>query len=56
MKQIEVSDDEILALEAIKIYISNEILNAEIEENSDKEEHFGRMESAIDSIIEKYNS
>ena len=51
MKQIPISKDEISSLEAMKIYISNEILNLEIEEDSEKEKVFLKMESTIDSII-----
>ena len=40
MKQIPISKDEISSLEAMKIYISNEILNLEIEEDSEKEKVF----------------
>lgn len=56
MKQITISSDEISALESMKIYISNEIINAEVEENSEKEEIFMKIESALDSIVKKYNS
>ena len=56
MKQIPISKDEISSLEAMKIYISNEILNLEIEDDSEKEKVFLKMESTIDSIIKKYNS
>ena len=43
-------------MKQIPIYISNEILNLEIEEDSEKEKVFLKMESTIDSIIKKYNS
>lgn len=56
MKQISISEDEISALESMKIYISNEIINLEIEEDLEKEKVFKNMESTINSIIEKFNS
>ena len=56
MKQIPISKDEISSLEAMKIYKSNEILKLEIEEDSEKEKVYMKMETTIDSIIKKYNS
>ena len=56
MKQIIISENEISDLESMKIYISNEIINSEVEENSEKEIVFKRMETTINSIIKKYNS